>query len=324
MNFFSVLDDSDNDEPKVAKPAVANAKKTTAPVTEKAGGASAPAKKAPVNAATSAPKKDEKAKSGNSKPAKVEASEVIGDDKSKENARGGAGHRQGKSGDKRHDSRYAKEGDGAKREGKREKDRRSSDPTKPRGQKKDGKGKFGAGNVDDEAREGEKGVADVVEEEAEAEEAEPEPEPTEPEVPTLSLADFMAQRNAQRANADLFGSKTVARKVDESEFSGLTKVVDDLQEDAFMGKKKKAVQARTAAGAKPVVELSFKVQDEVEDAAREEKRRGDRGNSRPAGRGTGNAKGGKSGSSTRGLGRALNGIDFNDANAFPTVGAAKA
>ena len=57
MNFFSVLDDSDNDEPKVAKTA---AKKTTAAPT--AGGAAAPtAKKAPA-AVTSAPKKDEKAK----------------------------------------------------------------------------------------------------------------------------------------------------------------------------------------------------------------------------------------------------------------------
>jgi len=314
MNFFSVLDDSDNDEPKVAKTA---AKKTTAAPT--AGGAAAPtAKKAPA-AATSAPKKDEKAKTA--KPAKAEAPEVIGDDKGKENARGGAGHRQGKSGDKRHDSRYAKEGDGAKREGKREKDRRSSDPSKPRGQKKDGKGKFGVGNVDEEAREGEKNRVDVDEVEA-SEEPEPEPEPTEPEVPTLSLADFMAQRNAQRANADLFGTKTAARKVDESEFSGLTKVVDDLQEDAFNGKKKKTGTARSATDAKPVVELSFKVQDEVQEAPREEKRRDRGGNSSRAGggRGNGNGKGKSSGNSSRGLGRALNGIDLNDASAFPAVG----
>jgi len=314
MNFFSVLDDSDNDEPKVAK-------KAAAPT---AGGATTAttAKKTPAPAA-SAPKKEEKAKTGNAKPAKAEAPEVIGDDKGKENSRGGAGHRQGKSGDKRHDSRYAKEGDGAKREGKREKDRRSSDPSKPRGQKKDGKGKFGAGNVDEEAREGEKNPIDAVDEEVDAtEEVEAEPEPTEPEVPTLSLADFMAQRNAQRANAELFGSKTVARKVNESEFSGLTKVVDDLQEDVFNGKKKKAGQARVSTDAKPVVELSFKVQDEVQEAPREEKRRDRGGNSRSGGRSGGNAKGKSGGGSgsARGLGRALNGIDLNDASAFPTVG----
>jgi hypothetical protein len=312
MNFFSVLDDSDNDEPKVAKKAP----------TSTAGGATATtAKKAPA-AAASAPKKEEKAKAGNAKPAKAEAPEVIGDDKGKENARGGAGHRQGKSGDKRHDSRYAKEGEGAKREGKREKDRRSSDPSKPRGQKKDGKGKFGAGNVEEEAREGEKNPIDAVDEEVDAtEEVEPEPESTEPEVPKLSLADFMAQRNAQRANAELFGSKTVSRKVNESEFSGLTKVVDDLQEDAFNGKKKKAGQARVASDAKPVVELSFKVQDEVQETPREEKRRDRGGNSRSGGRSGGNAKG-KSGSNgaVRGVGRALNGIDLNDASAFPAVG----
>ena len=318
MNFFSVLDDSDNDEPKVAKPVAKNA---TAPT---AGGAST-AKKSPASAAPTAAKKDDKAKSGNAKPAKAEAPEVIGDDKGKENARGGAGHRQGKSGDKRHDSRYAKEGEGAKREGKRDKDRRSSDPTKPRGQKKDGQTSFGSGNVKKEAAEGEKNPQAVLDAEVDVEEAEEveaaATEPAEPEVPTLSLADFMAQRNAQRANADLFGSKTAARKVDESDFSGLKKVVDDLEEDPFLGKKKKSGQARSTADSKPAIELSFKVQDEVQESPREEKRRDRGGNSRSGGGRSGGGSGkGKSGGSPRGIGRALNGIDLNDSSAFPTIG----
>jgi len=320
MNFFSVLDDSDNDEPKVAKPA---APKNTAAAASTAGGGTSKEKKAPASAAPTA-KKDDKAKSGNAKPAKAEAPEVIGDDKGKENARGGAGHRQGKSGDKRHDSRYAKEGEGSKKEGKREKDRRSSDPNKPRGQKKQGGTSFGTGNVKNEAAEGEKNTQAILDADADVEETEEveaaAAEPAEPEVPTLSLADFLAQRNAQRANADLFGSKTVARKVDQDDFSGLKKVVDDLEEDPFLGKKKKSGQARSATDSKPAIELSFKVQDEVQESPREEKRRDRGGNSRSSSGRSGGSGKGKSGS-PRGLNRALNGIDLNDSSAFPTIGA---
>jgi len=243
---------------------------------------------------------------------------------SKENSRGGVdGHRRGKDGDRRRGSngqRKKKEGeDGDKPPRKREFERRSG-TGRGREVAKDGRGPFGAGNVNQEAQDAEKDPSSLdaqVEGSAGEEEAEAAAPAREPEPPTRSLDEFLALRNSSRNNKDLFGAKET-REVSIKDVEGIGRVGGDSLSDFMVLSKKSSNDKKKGSQPKKdgsLLEASFSIKSN-EDAPREERREGGRG----GGRGSGDrgGRGGDKGSSPRSP-RSAARIDILDANAFPSL-----
>jgi plasminogen activator inhibitor 1 RNA-binding protein len=338
MNIFSVLDDSDNDEPVTVKaPEKVVEKKVAVP-------------KAPPKVVLGAPPKEVKgkdAKSSNAKPRapkpeikdpKPETAE--GEVEVKDNNRGGLP--KGNYKDRPRPKREGGEAPG----GKREYDRRSG-TGRGREVSRGGRGAFGLGNDKQDALEAEKDpkAADVVTEAVEivVEEAVPEvvEEPKEPEIPTYTMDQFMEKRNAERAKAvTLLAEGVKVRTVDKEAFTGLTVAGENL--DDFLGRTKFKAGDRTkdqrSTGKTQILDVGFKF------AAPEQPDRGDRydrgdkggrggeggrgggrggdrnGDRRPGGRGEGRGGGrGAGASGGRGGGRGTGPATvFNTAD-FPTL-----
>jgi len=309
MNIFSYLDNSDNEEEQPAQVApkkgkdgkdAAPAKATTA-VSAKPVTVPGAKKETTPKSTTDKPKgKDAPAANGkaadnkSAKPAKdtkpvTPATGAAEEEGAKDNNRGGLA--RGKD----HVRRGDKHGPNANTEDngryKREFERRSA-TGRGREVSKGGRGKFGAGNVSQDALEAEKdpnvaeGDVEVV---ADVAEVEPEPE-AEPEPVTFTLDEFMAKRKeAHERAATLVESK--ARKVDAN-FNGMQSKVDDVS-DLLPGKGTKAAVAthkdQRSTGKNQILDVAFSFESTAND-------RGDRGysrDSREGGRGRGGGRGGR-------------------------------
>lgn len=298
MNPFSVLESDDEEEtPKVVKTTkTANKKPQEKPA----------APKAPA-------------------PAPVEEAAPVAE---KSNPRGGGGRGRGGAGRGR--------GRGEKKGGKVPKHEFERHSANGRGKEvsKAGSGKGNWGNPKEEAEHAAKeSIEEVVAADTPADEEEnapgqvveeATPEPVEPETPTFTLDEYLAQRNNARANADIFGEFSV-RTVDTNEFSGLK--TKEESEDTFIslggGKvaKKKEQNQRSAKSA-VVLDVGFSV-------APTETPRGEgrgRGRGRGEGRGArgegrgarGEGRGGRGGRGGR-KNSAENKVDINDSAAFPSL-----
>mmetsp|Transcript_16500 Transcript_16500/g.27560 ORF Transcript_16500/g.27560 Transcript_16500/m.27560 type:complete len:290 (+) Transcript_16500:24-893(+) len=289
MNPFSALESDDEDETftKVQSHKKTDSKKPSQAKNNNAGGnnSSAPA-----------------ANSGNSE--------------KKTNNRGGGGR-----GDNRNKGRGA--GRGGKetgergKHGKREYDRRSGTG---RGNEvpKGGAGKGNWGSNEDEiaAQRRELEEGDVVVDKEKVEEPE---EPVEPEVPTFTLDEFLAKRDAERSNSTVF--KKVEERAVTDDFSNFKKGGEELDNFVVLGAGKtkgaNASKAQRSTAQTKVTNLGF------HSAPKEDYRedRGDRGGR--GGRGDRGGKGGRGGRGgdrdRRSAPRAGGKVDINDQSAFPSL-----
>jgi plasminogen activator inhibitor 1 RNA-binding protein len=314
MNPFSVLESDDEDEtPKVVA-------KTTKPAANKKPQQPQAATKAPASAPTPVVE-----------PAPAPVAE-------KSSSRGGGGGGRGRGGG---DRGGRGRGRGERKDGKVPKHEFERHSANGRGKEvsKAGSGKGNWGNPKEEAEQAakepiEEVVADVTPADEEETDApgqvveEPTPEPVEPETPTFTLDEYLAQRNNARVNSEIFGEFSV-RTVDVNEFSGLKTKEDS--EDTFISlggnkvAKKKEQNQRSAKNA-VILDVGFSV-------APTETSRGEgrgRGRGRGEGRGArGEGRGARGeGRGARGEGRggrggrknsADNKVDINDSTAFPSL-----
>lgn len=299
MNPFSVLESDDEEEsPKVVA-------KTTKPANKKIQQQPAPKGPAPA-------------------PVEEPAAPVA----EKSNPRGGGG--RGRDGGGRGRGRGEKKG------GKVPKHEFERHSANGRGKEvsKAGSGKGNWGNPKEEAEKATKeSIEEVVtadtpaDEEENApgqvtEEATPEPEPVEPETPTFTLDEYLAQRNNARVNSEIFGEFSV-RTVDTNEFSGLKTKEESADTFISLGgakvAKKKEQNQRSAKNA-VILDVGFSI------APTETPRGEGRGRGRGEGRGArgegrgarGEGRGGRGGRGGR-KSSADNKVDINDSAAFPSL-----
>jgi hypothetical protein len=206
------------------------------------------------------------------------------------------------------------------------------------GQSKGGRGAHAFGSEGQEAQDAEKDPAsaepatDAVDEGEDAAPAEPVVE-AEPEPPTMTMEEFLAQRAAARANTQLFGETKPVRKV-ETDLSGARRGKEELGNWGGFGMNKdegeKQKEQRSHAKTQ-ILDVAFKNaaleagrDRDDRDEGRGGRGRGGRGDGRDGGRG---GRGGRgptdrrdaprpSGNGGRGGGSR---IDLSDANAFPSL-----
>lgn len=311
MNFYSILDESDDEQPKQVKK-TPEAKKDAA---------SSGDKKAAKPAGKGAPRKDppgarprENKKSAATEP--TGNSSATEEDVKKDNNRGGLARGKDNRGKPKTGSKDGKDG-------KREYDRKSG-TGRGREVSRGGRGPFGAGNVKEDAQKAEKDPAAAeVEAEGEIETAEEEAgPPPEPEVPTFTMDQFLAQRAAAREKASSVLAADKARTVDTDFSSGLQKAGEELNDfwaQTKGGKPKKYGKDQRSTG-KTSVDVSFKFDTPQQDDDRHD-RRGDRGDRGEGGRGRGGRGRGEGRGEGRGRGgRGGRGASFNvSAAEFPTL-----
>jgi len=361
VNIFAILDDSDNEEAPVVKK---DDKKDKKKEEKKAGNkntAAAPAVPAPAPVAAAAKTDkasgkenskskgnengDKKSSNNNRKenaPAKADASKAVPVDAevevSKPDNRGGRGRGEGGrgrgdrregGGDRKPRREGAAEGDRPPR--KREFDRRNASGRSGE-QRRDGRGPYSTGNIDEEAQLAEKDPAsaepeietpDVVDPATEEEAAVVQPEP-EPVVDnTKTYDEFIAKRNEARANSELFGAVTKIRAPET--VTDLKAKEEDLS--AFIeGKAKSTPKVKVTQRSTTktqVLDVAFKRAVQEEDR---EDRRGGRGGrgyrperertDRPNRGGGGGRGGGKTSPRSQAPGGR---IDVFDANNFPSL-----
>jgi plasminogen activator inhibitor 1 RNA-binding protein len=313
MNIFSVLDESDNEEPKPkvaekkvkdnAKPAVAGEKKD-AQAKPKAAET-----KGKVDAVSSA-----KPKTVQEKPKAPENADAVAS--GKDDNRGGRargkeyrekGGRGGRGGNE--------SSEGGERRPKRDFERRSG-TGRGREVSKGGRGSFGFGNPAQDAQDAEKdpNSAEALLQPVDAEEsAEPEVV-AEPEPVTFTLDEFLEKRN--QARQALNASETKLRKVDQSTLAGLNRK-EDQGETTYMpikaGKVDNSKKDQRSTGKTQVLDVAFKFA-----AIQVDEDRGGRGGR--GGRGDGRGAGGRGGDARgRGPGRGNSRPASGKAAAFNTA-----
>lgn len=336
MNIYSVLDDSDEEE--VTK-VVAPKKEKDVPVSKKEPATKKETSSKPAKAVEAT---ESKAKPIENKPKEQKAlptSNSFGDLEvsGKEDTRGGRGRGKGggRGGEGRGGGRGRREATGGDEDnGKKVKhdgyDRRDG-TGRGNGRSKGGRGSFGAGNVFQEALEGEKDPKAVVEESATIAAAEEEAEtevvpesevPVEPEVPTYTLDEFLKQREETRQKAIAAGlaSREAVRKVDAAtEFAGLTlkeKVaLDDYLPDVYSKAETVGKKDQRSTGKAVILDVGFKSAAPPQQSSfdnRENRERTGRGSGRGGGDGGRRSSGRGGGSSGRysGPSTVFNALDF--------------
>lgn len=292
MNFYAVLDESDSDNEKPTKTSQPKGKKTPSAT------AAAPKKEVTATSASTAktgkPVKDtEKAKpvTTTKAPAANDESEITG----KDNIRGG---RPRGKGDYRHGgrgSRGAEEGD---KRGKREFDRKSG-TGRGREVSRGGRGPYGAGNPQQEAQDAEKHPDEALDEAQPEMEGDVEPEEeVEPEPATLTLDEFMKQREAARAKAAELLGQTKTPLAANTEVIGQKAVKEEV--DYIPGKQVKSEASRKESqrsnGKTQIINVGFKFESTQPSRDYRERERPSSG--RGSGRG-GRGRGGRSDGSGR-------------------------
>jgi len=302
MNIFSVLDESDDEEQKVAVKPTPAAKKETGAKKDTATGTK-PATKAPEVKKDAAPAKDAKAKSSSDKKApapKTAAPAADAEDSAtgKDNNRGGHARGRDNKGGRGRGHGVPESAEGQTRV-KREFDRRSG-TGRGREVSKGGRGAFGFGNPAQDAQDAEKNPdgAEAILEPVDGTDEAAEPEvPVEPEPVVFGLDEFLAKRDEQRKA--LLAQETKLRVVDKSALAGLTRKEDET-DLLYMADKVKAAKAEAArkdqrsTGKQQVLDVAFKfesVQVEERDERRGGGRGSGRGGARDSGRGSGRGRG---------------------------------
>ena len=176
---------------------------------------------------------------------------------------------------------------------------------------KGGSGKGGWGSNEDEIaaqrREIEEGGDSAVEKKTETETVE---EPVEPEVPTFTMDEFLAKRDAERSGSSIFEKVEVRQVTDD--FSNLNKKdSDNLTSFIALGATKNKSGSnglgQRSSDKTKVTNLGFH-------AAPKEDFREDRG-----GKGGKGGRGGRGGGDRRNAPRAGGKVDINDQAAFPSL-----
>jgi len=325
MNFYSVLDDSDDeDTPKTPKPVVnkkveekkpqAAPKATSKPKAAPAPEAPAPQKTAPAGSKAANKEKKENAPRNNA----ANAAPVAPVSAAAEEATSSKANERGGSRDNR--KRDGRGGRGGRGEKANNGDRRKSSG-RGRGVDRGGRGPYNWGNPAEDSRLAEKNPdlanpdAEVVDEN----DAKPvEVEEVEPQAPQLSYEDYLAQRNQARANQEIFGA--VKERSVEKDLAGIQiKDADDLNDFMVLGdgksnRSKSSKEQRSAALAKQMLlDVGFK------NAALESNRdrdddRGTRNGGKDKRSGGGRSKGSPTSRSSSGAK-----IDISDTSAFPSL-----
>lgn len=316
MNIFSILDDSDNDEPVV---------KTTKPVKE-VKPVAAPKKDIPGAPPKASAKKDA-AKTGDIKPKPApkekSAAPAAAADPSEAPKENRAKTHKSRHGETRGGRGSAGEG---KDGGKREFDRRSG-TGRGREVSRDGRGPFGAGNHKQDALEAEKdpSKAEVKIDEVgttDVEEAVAEPEP---EDKTITLDDFMQKRKIEREEAQaVFAGDVKARAADKEVLAGLSKAGKE-EYGSELAAKDYSKKDQRSTGKSKILDVGFKnYQQPAQESSYEDRRpprvegrgsggRGGRGGDRNS---RGGGRGGGAPSSGRGSGGPATVFNAQD---FPTL-----
>lgn len=207
------------------------------------------------------------------------------------------------------------------KKGKREYERRSG-TGRGREVKKDGAGSRNWGQAGDEAKDGAAAVT-----ETEKEEAEVVAEPVEPEVPELSMDDYLAMRAAKRTGA-AFADKKVLKSTDKVEGAQYTKMsAAELETQSFLqfGKEKIKKNRARKAQKERITEVGIKVESAQAKIDAQYARQGDRedrGDRRGGFRGGRGGRGGRGrGGRTGGNARAPRSAPVNtgDMSAFPAL-----
>jgi len=345
MNIFSVLDDSDNEEPvkltvtKEVKKASSTAKETVNPSNKD----SVSTTKAKNDASSIQKPKDDnvrKQKENNRKEntpsnaREVTAPVVEGAEAelAKGDNRGGRGRGRGDGkGRGRGGRRPETEGEGEERPPrKREYDRQSGNP-RSGGQNRGGRGAFGFGNEKQEAWDAEKNPASAVPEiEAVDEAAVTEPAAEEvvqvaETVPaTLSFDEYLAKRNEARANSEVFGAVKTREVVLDIEN---LRVKDEVEEaDIWAGGvktvKKKGQQRSTSKTQILDVAIKFETTPVDDDFRGGRGGRGGRGESFGRGGARTGGRGGRGDarpSRPQTAGSSSPSINLNDSSSFPSL-----
>lgn len=144
-------------------------------------------------------------------------------------------------------------------------------------------------------------------------------EPVEPEVPTFTMDEFLAKRNAERSGSTIFNKVEERKSTDD--FSSL-KAKSGLVEESFIvlsaGKTKETNgKGQRSSDKTKVTNLGFHAapkEEYREDRGDRGGRGGDRG-----GKGGGGRGGGRGGGDRRSAPRAGGRVDINDQSAFPSL-----
>lgn len=329
MNFYSVLDDSDDeDTPKTPKPVVVKKETESKPqaagksapkgkVAPAATEAPIPAKAANTNAKSGNKEKKENAPRNSTPAAAAPAAATTTfdvNDASKASERGGSRD------NRKRDGRGGRGGRGDKANNG---DRRKTSG-RGRGSDRDGRGPYNWGNAAEESRLAEKNPELANPDTEAGDEADGQSpaviEIVEPEVPQLTYEEFVAQRNQARANQDIFGA--VKERAVERDLAGIQiKDAGDLTDFMVLGeeksKTKSAKEQRSAALAKQMLlDVGFKNAALEANRERDDGDRGSRG-----GRGNDRRSGGGRGGRGSPTSRASSGanIDLSDTSAFPSL-----
>jgi len=304
MNYFSLLDDSDNEEGAIKFVAPkTNKEEISPPVASKA--ASKKTSSAPV-AVASKKSNDNKSRPPRAEKPVAETEVAIEASKSQ---------RDNKNRGKHDDRRRAKKVEGEESNTKTTK--KSQNSTGGTKVKKDGAGPHNSGSTKQEALNGEKDASNVKIEAIDTfgERKDEEVVETEPESVTRSLDDFMALRIAARSNPSLRSNKAAreVEKIDTSSFVKKEECISDFL-DGNKGKRDNALKTKQRAHGIQVLEASFTLapnQEPEEERRGGDRKGGDRRNDRKGGRDSRSPR-----SSPRSNGAA---VDLTDANLFPSL-----
>ena len=155
----------------------------------------------------------------------------------------------------------------------------------------------------------------------------------EPEPPTLTMEEYLAQRAASRANTQLFGETKSVRKV-ETDLSGARRGKEELGNWGGFGMNKDDAEKQKeqrSHSKNQILDVAFKNAALEAGRDRDDDREGGRGGRGRGGRGDGRGDGGRGGRGGRGptdrrdAPRPSGGrgggsrIDLSDANAFPSL-----
>jgi len=303
MNIFSILDDSDNEEPvvKPSKP-VKEVKPALAPKKDIPG---APPKASKGKDASKGDKSKDKAPKD--KPSPAAAAAAADPSEAPKESR-----------NKNHRSRHGDKRGPKPEDGKREFDRRSG-TGRGREVSRGGRGPYGTGNDKQDALDAEKdpSKAEVKVEDAGTTDVEEPAADPEPEDNTITLDQFMEKRAAERQQAQaIFAGDVKARAADKDVLNSLSKAGKEDYASELIQKEYGKKDQRSTAKSK-ILDVGFKFQNPEQNTY--EDRRPPRGEGRGSGRHRGggdrNSRGGK-GSSGRGSGGPATVFNAQD---FPTL-----
>lgn len=151
------------------------------------------------------------------------------------------------------------------------------------------------------------------------------PEPVEPEEVVKTLDDYLAEKTAKSAKISLPEARTANAGADNSQWKN-TQVLEIRETENFIKMSKESV-AKTRKGKKEtkvlITDLDFRFTEPARDPAPRSAFRGGRGGGDRGARGGGDrgARGARGGAPRRGGPRGGDGVNVDDQELFPSLGA---